>query len=147
MSDTSILTETPAWQALKKHYEEIRGLHLRQLFAGDPARAEKFAAKGAGLLLDYSKNRLTAQTIKLLIQLAKERSVEARRDAMFRGEKINFTEKRAVLHAALRAPKGASIVVDGENVVPRVLAVLDKMTEFADRVRRGAWLGHTGRRI
>jgi glucose-6-phosphate isomerase len=147
MSDTPRLTETRAWQALKAHYEEIKGVHLRQLFADDPARAEKFAAEGAGLHLDYSKNRLTAQTLHLLIQLAKERGVEARRDAMFRGEKINLTEKRAVLHVALRAPKGASIVVDGQDVVPEVHAVLDKMTEFADRVRSGAWLGHTGKRL
>ena len=147
MSDTPRLTETQAWQALKRHYEEIKGASLRQLFAGDPQRAESFSAKGAGLLLDYSKNRLTAKTIQLLLQLARERGVEARRDAMFRGEKINLTEKRAVLHVALRAPRGTSIQVDGQDVVPEVHAVLDKMTEFANRVRSGAWLGHTGKRI
>ena len=147
MSDTPRLTETQAWQALKRHYEEIKGASLRQLFAGDPQRAESFSAEGAGLLLDYSKNRLTAKTIQLLLQLARERGVEARRDAMFRGEKINLTEKRAVLHVALRAPSGTSIQVDGQDVVPEVHAVLDKMTEFANRVRSGAWLGHTGKRI
>jgi glucose-6-phosphate isomerase len=147
MSDTPRLTETQAWQALKTHYEEIKGASLRQLFAGDPQRAESFSAEGAGLLLDYSKNRLTAKTIQLLLQLARERGVEARRDAMFRGEKINLTEKRAVLHVALRAPRGTSIQVDGQDVVPEVHAVLDKMTEFANRVRSGAWLGHTGKRI
>jgi glucose-6-phosphate isomerase len=147
MSDTPRLTETQAWQALKRHYEEIKGASLRQLFAGDPQRAEGFFAEGAGLLLDYSKNRLTAKTIQLLLQLARERGVEARRDAMFRGEKINLTEKRAVLHVALRAPRGTSIQVDGQDVVPEVHAVLDKMTEFANRVRSGAWLGHTGKRI
>ena len=147
MNDMPSLIETQVWQALKAHYEEIKGAHLRQLFADDPTRADRFTAEGAGLFLDYSKNRITAKTIQLLLQLAKERGVEARRDAMFRGEKINLTEKRAVLHVALRAPKGASIVVDGENVVPQVHAVLDKMAEFADRVRSGAWLGHTGKRI
>src|SRR3974377_666887 len=124
MSDTPRLTETQAWQALKRHYEEIKGASLRQLFAGDPQRAESFSAEGAGLLLDYSKNRLTAKTIQLLLQLARERGVEARRDAMFRGAKLNLTEKRAGLHVALRGPKGACLVVDGENVVPQVHAVL-----------------------
>jgi glucose-6-phosphate isomerase len=147
MNDMPSLIETQVWQALKAHYEETKGAHLRQLFADDPARAERFTAEGVGLHLDYSKNRITAKTIQLLLQLARERGVEARRDAMSRGDKINLTEKRAVLHMALRAPKGASIVVDGENVVPLVHAVLDKMTEFANRVRSGAWLGHTGRRI
>ncbi len=147
MNDMPSLIEIQVWQALKAHYEEIKGAHLRQLFADDPTRAESFTTEGAGLFLDYSKNRITARTIQLLLQLAKERGVEARRDAMFRGEKINLTEKRAVLHMALRTPKGASIVVDGENVVPQVHAVLDKMTEFAYRVGSGAWLGHTGRRI
>ncbi len=140
-------TETQAWQALKAHYEEIKGAHLRQLFAEDPTRAESFVAEGAGLFLDYSKNRLTAETIELLLQLARERGVEAHRDAMFRGDKINLTEKRAVLHMALRAPKGVSIQVDGQDVVPEVHVVLDKMTEFANRVRSGSWLGHTGRHI
>ena len=147
MTDTARPTETQAWQALKAHYEEIKGVHLRQLFADDPARAESFSAEGAGLFLDYSKNRLTAKTIQLLLQLARERGVEARRDAMFRGEKINLTEKRAVLHVALRAPKGVSIQVDGQDVVPEVHAVLDKMSDFANRVRSGQWQGHTGKRI
>ena len=147
MSDTSKTTETEAWQAVRAHYEEIKGVHLRQLFADDPGRGERFAVEGAGLFLDYSKNRITAKTIQLLLQLARECGVEVRRDAMFRGEKINLTENRAVLHVALRAPKGAAIVVDGENVIPQVQAVLDKMTELANRVRSGAWLGHTGKRI
>jgi glucose-6-phosphate isomerase len=147
MSDTPRPTETQAWQALKAHYEEIRSAQLRRLFEHDPHRAESFTAEGAGLLLDYSKNRITAKTLELLLQLARERGVEARRDAMFRGEKINPTEKRAVLHVALRAPRGESIMVDGQDVVPEVHKVLDKMTDFADRVRSGAWLGHTGKRI
>ncbi|HWT78720.1 MAG TPA: glucose-6-phosphate isomerase, partial [Candidatus Methylomirabilis sp.] len=147
MSDTPRPTETRAWQALTAHYEEIRSAQLRQFFVDDPGRDEKFTAEGAGLRLDYSKNRLTAKTVQLLLQLAKESGVEARRDAMFRGEKINPTEKRAVLHVALRAPKGASIMVDGQDVVPEVHKVLDKMSDFAERVRSGAWLGHTGKRI
>src|SRR5271157_4685399 len=141
------LTECPAWKALEAHYHQVRGLHLRKLFGDDPGRGERMTAEAVGLYLDYSKNRVTAETLKLLLQLAEESGLRARIDAMFRGEKINLTEKRAVLHVALRAPKGASIVVDGENVVPQVHAVLDKMTEFANRVRSGAWLGHTGRRI
>ncbi|MGA8182251.1 MAG: glucose-6-phosphate isomerase [Terriglobia bacterium] len=147
MSDRPIPTETEAWQALKKHYEKIKDTHLRQLFAGDSARAESFTAEGAGLHLDYSKNRITAKTIQLLLQLAKERGLETRRDAMFRGEKINLTEKRAVLHVALRATKGSSIQVDGQNVVPEVHAVLDKMSDFANRVRSGQWQGQTGKRL
>ncbi len=147
MSDTPRPTETKAWQALKTHYEEIKGAHLRQLFADDPARAESFTAEGAGLHLDYSKNRITAKTIQLLLQLAGERGLEVRRDAMFRGEKINLTEKRAVLHAALRAPKGSTIQVDGHDVVPDVHTVLDKMSGFANRVRSGQWQGYTGKRI
>jgi len=141
------LTARPAWKALEAHYQQIRNLHLKQLFADDPGRGERLTAEAVGLYLDYSKNRLTAETLKLLLQLAEESGLQDRRDAMFRGDKINVTEKRAVLHVALRAPKGASIVVDGENVVPQVHAVLDKMTEFAHRVRSGAWLGHTGKRI
>jgi glucose-6-phosphate isomerase len=147
MSDTPRPTETEAWQALKAHYEEIKGAHLRQLFADDPARAEGFSAEGAGLFLDYSKNRITAKTIRLLLQLARERGVEARREAMFRGDKINLTENRAVLHVALRAPKGTSIQVDGRDVVEEVHAVLDKMADFANRVRGGQWRGHNGKRI
>ena len=141
------LIERPAWKALEAHYQQVRGLHLRKLFADDPGRGERMTAEAVGLYLDYSKNRLTAETLKLLLQLAEESGLRARIDAMFRGEKINLTEKRAVLHVALRAPKGAVIVVDGENVVPQVHAVLDKMANFSDRVRSGAWLGHTGKRI
>jgi glucose-6-phosphate isomerase len=141
------LTERPAWKALEAHYQQVRKLHLRELFDDDPGRGERMTTEAVGLYLDYSKNRLTGETLKLLLQLAAESGLRARIDAMFRGEKINLTEKRAVLHVALRAPKGAVIVVDGENVVPQVQAVLDKMANFSDRVRRGAWLGHTGKRI
>ena len=141
------LTRRKAWKALQTHYEELRGLHLRKLFADDPKRGERMTAEAAGIFLDYSKNRITDETVKLLIQLAEESGLRSQIDAMFRGEKINFTEKRAVLHVALRAPKGASIVVDGENVVPQVHAVLDKMTDFSNRVRGGQWKGHTGKRI
>ena len=141
------LTERPAWKALEAHYQQVRGLHLRKLFEDDPGRGERLTAEAVGLYLDYSKNRLTDETLKLLVQLAEASGLRARIDAMFRGEKINLTEKRAVLHVALRAPKGAVIVVDGENVVDRVHAVLDKMANFSDRVRSGAWLGHTGKPI
>ena len=141
------LTERPAWKALETHYQQIREVHLRQLFADDPQRGEHLSAEALGLYLDYSKNRITGETLNLLLQLAEESGLRARIDAMFRGEMINVTEKRAVLHVALRAPKGASIVVDSQNVVPQVHAVLDKMTEFAHRVRGGVWLGHTGKRI
>ena len=137
MRDTSRPAETQAWQELKTHYEQVKGAHLRQLFADDSTRAESFTAEGAGLHLDYSKNRITAETIRLLLQLARERGLEARRDAMFRGEKINLTEKRAVLHVALRTPKGSSIQVDGHDVVLDVHTVLDKMSDFAKRVRSG----------
>ncbi len=147
MPDSELLRETPAWRALQAHYEKIKTIHLRQLFADDPDRGKRFAVEGAGFYLDYSKNRITDETVRLLVQLARERRVAERRDAMFRGEKINVTEKRAVLHVALRAPKGASIVVDGDNVVPQVHAVLDKMAEFSNRIRRGEWKGHTGRAI
>ena len=143
----SKLRETPAWIALNAHYEKIKTVHLRQLFAEDAARGTRFTAEGAGLYLDYSKNRITDETLRLLLQLARERGLTERRDAMFRGEKINVTEKRAVLHVALRAPKGTSIVVDGENVVPQVHTVLDKMADFANRIRSGAWTGHTGKAI
>src|SRR5438128_1311713 len=136
-----------AWKALESHYNKVSTLDLRQLFAEDPKRGERMAVEAAGLYLDYSKNRVTDETLKLLLQLAEESGLEARIDAMFRGDKINLTEKRAVLHVALRAPKGASIVVDGEDVVPKVHAVLDKMADFSDRVRSGAWKGHTGKRI
>jgi glucose-6-phosphate isomerase len=136
-----------AWRALANHYRKVRSLHLRKLFADDPLRGERMAVEGAGIYLDYSKNRVTYQTIKLLIQLASESGLQARIDAMFRGEKINITENRAALHVALRAPKGASVFLDGENVVPRVHAVLDKMSHFCDQIRRGEWKGHTGKRI
>ena len=142
-----VLTARPAWQALEAHHRQVRDVHLRQLFADDPTRGERMTAEAAGLYLDYSKNRITDDTLRLLRQLAEESGLRARIDAMFRGEKINLTENRAVLHVALRAPRGASIVVDGENVVPQVHAVLDKMAEFANRVRSGAWKGHTGKRI
>src|SRR5262249_14448932 len=141
------LTERRAWKALQAHHKNVRDLHLRKLFADDPRRAERMTAEAVGLYLDYSKNRITDETLKLLLQLAEESGLRERIDAMFRGEKINITENRAVLHVALRAPKGASIVVDGENVVPAVHAVLDKMADFSNRVRSGAWKGHTGKRI
>src|SRR5690349_19473255 len=141
------LAKRKAWKALKTHYQEVRELHLRGLFAQDPNRGERMTAEAAGIFLDYSKNRITGETLKLLIQLAEESGLRAQIDAMFRGDKINFTEKRAVLHVALRAPKGTSIFVDGEDVVPQVHAVLDKMTAFSNRVRGGEWRGHTGQRI
>jgi glucose-6-phosphate isomerase len=141
------LTDRPAWKALEAHYQQVRELHLRKLFGDDPDRGERMTAEAAGLYLDYSKNRLTGETLKLLLQLAEASGLRARIDAMFRGDRINVTENRAVLHVALRAPEGAVITVDGENVVPRVHAVLEKMANFSDRVRSGAWLGHTGKRI
>jgi len=141
------LTKRKAWKALQTHYKNIRELHLRNLFADDPQRGERMTAEAVGLFLDYSKNRITDETLKLLLQLAAESALQARIDAMFRGEKINVTEKRAVLHVALRAPQGSSIVVDGEDVVPQVHAVLEKMADFSNRVRSGEWKGHTGKRI
>src|SRR6476646_3022819 len=141
------LTATKAWNALSSHYKAVRSTHLRTLFAEDPTRGERLTTEGAGIFLDYSKNRITDETIALLVALADQAGLRARIDAMFRGEKINVTEQRAVLHVALRAPRGASIVVDGENVVPQVHAVLDKMADFSNRVRRGEWKGHTGKRI
>jgi len=141
------LTQRPAWRALGDHYQQIRDVHLRTLFAEDPQRGERLTAEAAGLYLDYSKNRATDDTLRLLLQLAEESGLRARIDAMFSGEKINVTENRAVLHVALRAPTGASIVVDGEDVVPGVHQVLDKMAAFADRVRGGDWTGYTGKRI
>jgi glucose-6-phosphate isomerase len=141
------LTQRKAWKALQAHYRKVRGTHLRTLFADDPGRGERMAAEALGIYLDYSKNRVTDRTLKLLLQLAAESGLRERIDAMFRGERINVTENRAVLHVALRAPKDASIVVDGENVVPQVHAVLERMADFANRVRSGAWKGHTGRRI
>lgn len=141
------ITARPAWKALASHSESMRGLHLRQLFAEDPRRGERMALEQVGIYFDYSKNRVTDETLKLLVQLAEQAGLRERIDAMFRGEKINVSEKRAVLHVALRAPKGASIVVDGENVVSLVHGVLDRMTAFANRVRSGSWKGHTGKRI
>ena len=137
------LSERQAWNALTAHHTQIRELHLRKLFADDPARGERMTLEAVGLYLDYSKNRITDETLNLLVQLAKESGLRARIDAMFRGEKINITENRAVLHVALRAPRGSSIVVDGENVVPRVHAVLDRMADFSNRVRSGEWKGHS----
>jgi len=141
------VTARSAWKALAAHHEQVCGVHLRELFAGDARRGERMTLEAVGICLDYSKNRITDETIALLRRLADECGVRARIDAMFRGDKINVSEKRAVLHVALRAPKGASIVVEGENVVPQVHAVLDKMADFAERVRNGAWQGHTGKRI
>jgi glucose-6-phosphate isomerase len=141
------LTQRRAWKSLKTHYKKIRDTHLRQLFADDPKRGERLTLEAVGLFLDYSKNRVTDETLKLLIKLARECGVEAGRDAMFRGEKINVTENRAVLHVALRAPKGEVIKVDGVDVVPEVHAVLGKMTDFCNRVRSGEWKGHTGKPI
>jgi glucose-6-phosphate isomerase len=141
------LTSRPAWKALADHHAKVAGRTLQQLFDADPKRGERMTLEAAGLFLDYSKNRVTDETLKLLFALAEACGLAARRDAMFRGEKINVTENRAVLHVALRAPRGASIVVDGQNVVPEVHGVLDKMAAFADRVRSGKWTGHTGKRI
>jgi glucose-6-phosphate isomerase len=141
------LTKRKAWKKLLTHYKKIHQMHLRDLFAGDPERGERMTAEAAGIFLDYSKNRVTDETLKLLVRLAEESELRSRIDAMFRGDKINVTEKRAVLHVALRAPKGASILVDGENVVPEVHAVLDKMTDFSNRVRSGEWKGFTGKAI
>jgi glucose-6-phosphate isomerase len=137
----------PSWRALQEHYQQIRGVHLRELFAQDPRRGERFAVEAAGLYLDYSKNRITDETIRLLLRLAEERRLRERIDAMFGGQKINPTENRAVLHVALRAPRDAVIVVDGRNVVPEVHAVLDKMSRFSDAVRSGQWRGATGKPI
>jgi glucose-6-phosphate isomerase len=141
------LTQRAAWKALETHYEQVRNVGLRSMFSGDPERAARFSIEAAGLFLDYSKNRITAETRKLLLQLAQESGLRERIDAMFRGDKINITENRAVLHVALRAPKGEAILVDGKDVVPEVHAVLDKMTAFSDRVRSGDWKGHTGKRM
>jgi len=144
---TQLCTERPAWKALVANHQKIRDLHLRKLFADDPTRGKRMTAEAVGLFFDYSKNRVTDETLKLLLQLANESGLRARIDAMFRGDKINITENRAVLHVALRAPEGESIVVDGENVVPQVHAVLDKMADFSNRLRTGAWKGYTGKRI
>ena len=144
---STALTQRPAWQALETHYREIKDVHLRQLFAADPQRGERLAVDDVGIYFDYSKHRITDETLRLLITLAEECRLRDRIEAMFRGDKINVTEDRAVLHVALRAPRGRSIVVDGEDVVPQVHAVLDRMAEFADHVRSGTWKGHTGKRI
>jgi glucose-6-phosphate isomerase len=140
-------TKRKSWKKLLTHYKKIRAVQLRSLFADDGQRGERLTAEAAGIFLDYSKNLITDETVKLLLALAEESGVRARMEAMFRGDKINVTEKRAVLHVALRAPEGASIIVDGEDVVPQVHAVLEKMTVFSDRVRRGEWKGHTGKSV
>ena len=147
ISPTQPTAKHAAWRALQDHYEAIRSRHLRDLFAHDPKRGERMTVEAAGVFLDYSKNRIDDETLRLLVALAEQSGLRERIEAMFRGEKINVTENRAVLHVALRAPKGASIAVDGENVVPEVHAVLDKMATFADRIRSGEWKGHTGKRI
>ena len=144
---TSSLRETAAWQELEAHADGIRGVHLRDLFAEDAGRGERLTLEAEGIFLDYSKNRITDETLRLLVELARERGVAERRDAMFAGEHINVTEDRAVLHVALRAPRDQVIEVDGENVVPKVHEVLDRMSDFSDRVRSGEWKGHTGKRI
>jgi glucose-6-phosphate isomerase len=141
------VVKRPAWKALEAHCKQIQKSHLRNLFADDPKRGERLTLEAVAIYFDYSKNLITDETLKLLLQLAEESGLQARIEAMFRGEKINVTEKRAVLHVALRAPRGSSIVVDSENVVPEVHAVLDKMTDFSNRVRSGAWVGHSGKRI
>ncbi len=141
------LAQRPAWKSLGAHYKKIKGSHLRQLFADDPKRGERMSVGAVGLFLDYSKNRVTGETVDLLLKLAAESGLKSRIEAMFRGDKINITENRAVLHVALRAPAGTSIEVDGKNVVPEVHAVLDKMAAFSKRVRSGSWKGHTGKRI
>jgi glucose-6-phosphate isomerase len=141
------LGKRPVWASLEAHYQKMKGLHVRQLFAEDPNRGERLVVEAAGIYLDYSKNRITDETLKLLLRLARESGLRERVDAMFGGDKINVSEKRAVLHVALRAPRGASIMHDGRNVVPEVHAVLDRMADFANRLRGGAWKGSTGRRI
>src|SRR5438094_124242 len=147
MPTTASLRQTPAWQALQENADALRKTHLRDLFAADPERGETLVLEAEGIFLDYSKNRITGETLRLLFELAEERGVAERRDAMFAGEKINVTENRAVLHVALRAPKGERIEVDGEDVVPEVHEVLDRMSDFSERIRSGEWKGHTGKRI
>jgi glucose-6-phosphate isomerase len=141
------VTQRPAWQALTEHYRKMKDVHLRTLFAEDAERGDRFTAEADGLLLDYAKNRITDQTLQLLLALARESGLVERRDAMFRGDKINPTEDRAVLHVALRAPRDCRILVDGHDVVPDVHAVLDKMSVLAELIRSGKWLGHTGKRV
>jgi len=145
--ETKSRTRRTAWKELAIHFKSIRTAHLRQLFADDEERGERLNVEGSGLYLDYSKNRINDETIRLLVHLARKCNLGARIEAMFRGEKINVTENRAVLHVALRAPRGHSIIVDGRNVVPDVHEVLDRMATFAERIRSGQWLGHTGKRI
>src|SRR5947209_7576397 len=147
MSRTQSTGKHAVWRALEDHQRAMEARHLRKLFGDDPARGERMTAEAAGVFLDYSKNRIDDETLRLLVELAEQSGLRGRIDAMFRGDKINVTEDRAVLHVALRAPKGASIVVDGKNVVPEVHAVVDKMAAFADRIRSGEWKGHTGKRI
>ena len=144
---TDTLIERPAWRALQAHYKQVAPLHLRELFRNDRARGERMTLEAAGVYLDYSRNRVTDETLSLLVQLAEESGLRERIDAMFAGERINISENRAVLHTALRAPRGVSVRVDGEDVVPQVHAVLDRMSDFANRVRSGDWRGHTGKRI
>jgi glucose-6-phosphate isomerase len=140
------LRQRPAWNALQEHYAKVRSLHLRQLFSEDPQRGERFTLEDIGLYFDYSKNRITGETKRLLLNLAEESGLRQHIDAMFAGDKINVTEQRAVLHVALRAPKGEQLFVNGADVVPEVHAVLDKMAEFVEQIRRGEWKGHTGKR-
>ena len=145
--DTTALTQRTTWKALEDHFQKVRDTHLRTLFADDPKRGERFSLEAEGIYLDYSKNRITDETLQLLLALAESSGLRERIDAMFRGDKINTTENRAVLHVALRAPKDETIMVDGENVVPGVHAVLDKMANFSNRIRSGEWTGYTGKRI
>ena len=147
MAATLTLMQRPAWQALEAHYQQLKDTHLRTLFAADPQRGERLTCEALGIYLDYSKNRVTDETISLLVKLAEDCGLRDRIDAMFRGDKINLTENRAVLHTALRAPRDAQIFMDGHDVVSDVHAVLGKMSDFAVQVRSGAWLGHTGQRI
>src|SRR5437588_12151573 len=141
------LTQRPEWKALEEHYAQVRDINLRELFAQDARRGERFALEAAGLYLDYSKNRITDETLRLLLRLAEESGLGDHIDAMFRGEKINVTENREVLHVALRMPKGQALMVDGQDVVAQVHAVLERMADFVNRVRNGSWRGHTGKRI
>ena len=144
---TKPLTSSPTWKALQAHYHEIQGLHLRDLFRDDPVRGERLIVEATGIYLDYSKNRITDKTLKLLLQLAEERGLREHIEAMFGGEKINTTEDRRVLHVGLRVPKDETFLIEGQNIVPLVHAVLDKMSGFCEQVRSGAWLGYSGKRI
>src|SRR5947209_5144851 len=146
-TNSTPLTQRPAWKALEEHYAKVQNLHLRKLFADDSGRGERLATEAAGIYYDYSKNRITDETLQLLLQLAESSGLHERTEAMFRGEKINITENRPVLHVALRAPRDEVIIVDGVNVVAEVHKVLDKMADFSNRVRSGEWKGYTGKRI